>query len=348
MDPRPFAAFAGVMWLVAGCATQDQLRQTEADSATQRQTMAALRADVRRAESVTTEQRAAIDRNEASIRKLEAALAETGARAANAQSVSTEFLASLVAVREEQRRQLDENGAAFADLRRGQADLDARLRQGGVAVDDVSRRLAAIEVTLAGVGSKAAELEASARRQRETDETLARQIAQLRTQVEELRVALGSESFLRMMREIEGARQDTAALRGEFEALQKAQADAATRFRNYYVDLDTRIRTMKQKIDEQITRDLQGVGEDAVALRARVEELNRGQADADAMLLRRVDELTKNQAEAAATLRSRVDELAQAQAVADARLRSDREALEARIEALGRRIDALPASEGRD
>lgn len=313
MQTRVCAVLAGGLLFASGCATQDQLRQTEADSAAQRQAMAALRADVRRAESVTTELRAAIERNDAAIRQLGVAHAETRARAENAEQVSREFLESLLAVREEQRRQLDENGVAFADIRRRLNDLDARLRQGSAAFEEANRRLVAAEATLATVAPAAAALEAEAGRQREVDAAQARQIAGLLTQVEELRVALGSESFLRMMREIEGARQDTASLRGAFEELQKSQADAAVRFRNYYVDLDTRIRTMKQKVDEQMTRDLQGLGEDAAALRTRVEELKQSQADADA------------------------------------RARGDREALNARIEsidgrieALGRRIESLP------
>ena len=305
MQLKVVAALAGGLLFAVGCATQDQLRQTEADSASQREAMAALRADVRRAESVTTELRAAIERNDAAIRQLGVQHAETRARAENAESVSREFLASLLVVREEQRRQLDENGVAFADIRRRLNELDARLRQGSAAFEDANRRLVAAEATLATVAPAAAELGAETRRQREADEAQALQIAGLRTQVEELRVAIGSESFLRMMREIESARQDTASLRGAFEELQKGQADNATRFRNYYVDLDTRIRTMKQKMDEQMTRDLQGLGEDAAALRTRVEELKQDQAGADA------------------------------------RSRSERDALNARIESLNGRIDSL-------
>lgn len=305
MQLKVAAALLGGLLFAVGCATQDQLRQTEADSASQRQAMAALRADVRRIESVTTELRAAIERNDATIRQLGVQHAETRARAENAEKVSREFLASLLAVREEQRRQLDENGVAFADIRRRLNELDARLRQGGTAFEDANRRLVAAEATLATVAPLAAALEADARLRQEADQAQALQIASLRTQVEELRVAIGSESFLRMMREIESARQDTASLRGAFEELQKGQADSAARFRNYYVDLDTRIRTMKQKMDEQMTRDLQRLGEDATALRTRVDELKQEQADADA------------------------------------RSRSERDALNARIESLNSRIESL-------
>lgn len=305
MQLKLAAALAGGLLFAVGCATQDQLRQTEADSASQRQTMAALRADVRRAESATTELRAAVERNDAAIRQLGVQHAETRARAENAESISREFLASLLAVREEQRRQLDENGVAFADIRRRLNELDARLRQGSAAFEDANRRLISAEATLATVAPAAAALQAEVRLQQEADQAQAQQIAGLRTQVEELRVAIGSESFLRMMREIESARQDTASLRGAFEELQKGQADSAARFRNYYVDLDTRIRTMKQKMDEQMTRDLQRLGEDATALRTRVDELKQDQADADA------------------------------------RTRSERDALNSRIESLNSRIESL-------
>ena len=314
MQLKVAAALAGGLLFAVGCATQDQLRQTEADSASQRQAMAALRADVRRAESVTTELRAAIERNDATIRQLGVQHAETRARAENAESISREFLASLLVVREEQRRQLDENGVAFADIRRRLNELDARLRQGAAAFEDANRRLVAAEATLATVAPAAAELEAEAQRQRESDQAQALQIAGLRTQVEELRVAIGSESFLRMMREIESARQDTASLRGAFEELQKGQADNATRFRNYYVDLDTRIRTMKQKMDEQVTRDLQGLSENATALHTQVDELKQDQVDANARSRRERDAL-------------------------NARI----ESLNTRIESLDRRIESLPS-----
>ena len=72
-------ALTGIVCAVAGCATQDALRQTEAQ---QGKAVQALRAGADRSDS--------------------------------ALSTSREFLANLLAAREEQRRQLDANGVAFS------------------------------------------------------------------------------------------------------------------------------------------------------------------------------------------------------------------------------------------
>jgi septal ring factor EnvC (AmiA/AmiB activator) len=102
---------------------------------------------------------------------LEVALTDARARtdaakvqADSALATSREFLANLLAAREEQRRQLDENGVAFTDLRR----------------------------------------------------------------------------------ELEDVRRNSASLRGAIEELRKAQADSAAQARIYYIDLDSRVRQMKQ------------------------------------------------------------------------------------------------------
>lgn len=93
---------------LAGCATQDQLRQTDARA-----------------------------RTDAAKVQADSALA-----------TSREFLANLLAAREEQRRQLDENGVAFTDLRRELADLESRLQaqlplleQNASGLNDTSLRL---------------------------------------------------------------------------------------------------------------------------------------------------------------------------------------------------------------
>ncbi len=51
---------------------------------------------------------------------------------------------------------------------------------------------------------------------------------------------------MQMMRELEGVRRNSASLRGTIEELQKAQADSAAQARNYYLDLDSRVRQLKQ------------------------------------------------------------------------------------------------------
>ena len=106
---------------------------------------------------------------------LEVALTEARARedsakvqADGALATSREFLANLLAAREEQRRQLDESGVAFADLRRKAADLESRLRarqrlidQGTVAFDDAIRRLIAVEAGLQEAGRRSGTLDAN-------------------------------------------------------------------------------------------------------------------------------------------------------------------------------------------
>ncbi len=75
-----------------------------------------------------------------------------------------------------------------------------------------------------------------------------RQLAALRKQVEETRAVISSEGMLQMMRGQEDLRRNSASLRGSIDELQKAQADSATQMRNFYLDLDSRIQALKQKM----------------------------------------------------------------------------------------------------
>lgn len=295
MQLRFFAAPLVCVFAVGGCATQDQLRQTEAQSAEQNRAVQALRAGADRNQALIGELRGEIRRTQESVRRLEAALADSRARADaarvqadnaraqagnarvqadnaraqadnarvqadNATAISRDFLTNLIAAREEQHRQLGENGAAFADLARRLADLESRLRaqqrlleQGGAASSETSRRLAVVEAALAEAGRKSAALEAGARTGREADDSLTRQLATLRAKVEETRSVISSEGLLQMMRELEGVRRAAASLRGSVEELQQAQNDASARSRNYYLDLDTRIRVLQQQIPQPDT-----------------------------------------------------------------------------------------------
>jgi predicted nucleic acid-binding Zn-ribbon protein len=254
---RFFVVSAGIVLAVTGCATQDQLRQTEAQ---QGQAVQALRAGADRSESVISDLRTEIRRTQESVHELEVALTDARGRtdaakvqADSALSTSREFLANLIAAREEQRRQLDENGVAFADLRRKAADLESRLQaqqrlidQGNVAFNDAIRRLIAVEAGLQEAGRGSMLLAAKAKAGQEADDGLTRQLATLRKQVEDTRSVLSSESLLQMMRELEGVRRNSASLRGSIEELQKAQADSAAQARNYFLDLDSRVRQLKQ------------------------------------------------------------------------------------------------------
>ncbi|CAN0463787.1 unnamed protein product, partial [Phaeothamnion confervicola] len=164
-----------------------------------------------------------------------------------------EFLANLAAAREEQRRQLDENGVAFTDLKRKAADFELRLQaqqrlieQGNVAFNNAVRRLTAAEAGLQEAGRRATVLEAQAKTGQETDGGLTRQLATLGKQLEETRSIISSEAMLQMMRQVEDQRRDAAGLRGSIEELQKGQADAATQAKNFYVDLDGRIQALKK------------------------------------------------------------------------------------------------------
>ena len=254
---RFLVVLAGIVLAAAGCATQDQLRQTEAQ---QGQVVQALRAGVDRSEGTFAELRAEIRRTQDSVHGLEISLTEARARADSAKvqadgafATSREFLANLLAAREEQRRQLDQNGVAFADLRRKAADLEVRLQaqqrlidQGNAAFNNAIRRLIAVEAGLQEAGRRSGTLEARAKTGQESDDALSRQIVSLRKQVEETRSVIGSEGLLQMMRELEDMRRNSASLRGSIDELQKAQSDAAAQIRNYYLDLDARVRLLKQ------------------------------------------------------------------------------------------------------
>ena len=256
------------MLSTAGCATQDQLRESEAQHG---HAVEALRADAGRSESGLAELRAELRRTQDVVHTLEVTLAETRARADAARvqadsalATSREFLSSLVAVREEQRRQLDEGGAGFADLRRKAADLDLKLQsqqraieQSSGAVTEASRRLAVVEgreaddgnrreAGLQEMGRRSGVLEARAKAGQEADEATSRQLVGLRKQVEDTRSVMSSEGLLQLMRGVEDLRRSSAFLRGSIDELQKAQNDAATQTKNFYIDLDTRIRLLRQ------------------------------------------------------------------------------------------------------
>jgi chromosome segregation ATPase len=257
----PVVSVAAVVLAAAGCATQDQLRQTEAQ---QGQAVQALRADASRSESGISDLRAEVKRTQDSVHALEVDLTDARARADAAKvqadgalSTSREFLANLLATREEQRRQLDQSGVAFADLRRKIADLDWRLQsqqrtldQNAIVLSEGARRLSAVEAGLQEAARRASLLEAKAKSGQDADDGLTRQLIFVRKQVEDARLAISSESLLQMMREVEDMRRNTASMRGAIDELQKAQTDSAGQARNYYLDLDTRIQTLKQKNQE--------------------------------------------------------------------------------------------------
>jgi predicted nucleic acid-binding Zn-ribbon protein len=252
-----------IVGAVAGCATQDQLHQTEVQ---QGQAVQALRAGADRSESVVAGLRTEIERTQESVHGLEVALTDARARTDAAQvqadsalATTREFLANLLAAREEQRRQLDENSVAFADLRRKFADLESRLQaqqrlleQNASALNDASRRLYAVEAGLQEAGPRSTLLEAKAKAGQDADDGLSRQLATLRKQVEETRSVISSAGLLQMLREIEDVRRNSASLHGTIEELRKAQADSAAQARNYYLDLDSRVRQMKQPAPQAV------------------------------------------------------------------------------------------------
>lgn len=265
-----------VVLAISGCATPDQLRQTEAQSAEQGYAVKAMRSEVENntaaIEGVREElakARADLKRTQDSMRAAEVAAtdARTRSEAAKVQadsalSTSKQFLNNLVAAREEQRRQLDENGAKFAELRRKGAELESRLQthqrvseQGAAALSEILRRLGAVETGLQEVSERVvqqgAAMEARAKAGQDSDEGLARQLSALGKQVADTRSVISSEGLLQMMRELEDSRRTTAALRGLVEELQKAQSDSAAQLRKFYLDLDTRMRAIKQNVSQQ-------------------------------------------------------------------------------------------------
>jgi len=262
-----FVVPAGILLTLASCATQDQLRQNEAQ---QGYAVQALRADANRSESGLSDLRAEIRRTQDTVHELEVTLTDARAQTDaakvqddNALATSREFLANLIAAREEQRRQLEQNGVVFADLRRKLADLETRLQaqqrvleQNASVLSDGSRRLYAIEAGLQEAGRRSTLLETQAKTAQETGDGLTRQLAGMRKEVEDTRAAMGSESLLQMMRELEDMRRNSASLRGSIDELRKAQADSAAQSKNYYLDLDSRVRQLKQP-DPQPVRQIE-------------------------------------------------------------------------------------------
>jgi chromosome segregation ATPase len=259
------AASASFVLIASGCATQDQLRKTEAQTAEAGYEVKGLRSGVDSNAAAISELRAQVKHTQDSTREMEAALAEmrtrngaTKTQLDNAQAASKELLASLVAVREEQRRQLAENGAAFSDIRRKSAEMDSRLQaqqrlleQNAVAFNEATRRLGVVEIGLLEATRRSAALEAKAKTGQETDEALTRQLTALNKQVTETRALVSSEGMLQLMREVEDIRRNSASLRGSLDELQKAQSDSAAQVKNFYLDLDTRIRALKQSATQR-------------------------------------------------------------------------------------------------
>ncbi|MFL6580127.1 MAG: YbgF trimerization domain-containing protein [Burkholderiales bacterium] len=258
---KPVIKYVSLVLVMAGCATPDQLRQTEAQTAEQGYAVKSLRAGQDASAGQIKELRSELSQTQQSMHVLEAAVVDTQARADTAQSASKELLASLVAAREEQRRQLDQNGAAFAELRRKSAEMDATLQvqkraleQSASTYNDATRRLNEIDTKLQGVTRRAATLETKSGNAQVSDAIMTQQIAALSKEVADTRALINSEGLLQLMREVEDLRHNSAMLRGSIEELQKAQADAAVQIKNFYVDLDTRIRLMKQGAGQQAVK----------------------------------------------------------------------------------------------
>jgi chromosome segregation ATPase len=256
MRQRLFAAAACI--LASGCATQDQLRQTEVQSAEQKQAVQALRADAGRSESSIGDLRAELKRTQGSVHDLEVALTDVRARADTAQATAKDFLTNLVAAREEQRRQLADSNTAYVELKRKLADLETRLQaqqraleQTSNSLTEANRRLTVAEAGLVEAGRKAGAMEAKAKTSQDADVAMTKQLQTLQVQVSETRSIISSEGLLKLMRELQGVQRDTAALRGAIEELEHGQTEAAARAKNYYLDLDTRIQALKQKMAQQ-------------------------------------------------------------------------------------------------
>lgn len=370
---RIFIMSAGVACVLAGCATQDELRRTEAQ---QGEAVQVLRAGVNRSESEIGAVRSNLDRNDRAIVELRAgmegnvrAIAEaraenrrlqqsvqgfeialTDARARadaakaqadNALATARDFLTNLLASREEQRRQLDANGVAFAELRRKSAELDSQLQlqqklidQRTAASTDAVRRLTAVETGLQEAGNRATVLETRAKSGQETDNGLTRQIATLGKQLEETRAAISSEGLLQIRRELEDGRRSSASLQGMIDELQKAQTDSVERSKKLYVDLDFRIQAMQKALSEFNVQDKAN----RLDLDSRIQELTKAQAESAA--------LDKN---AYIYLDTRIQALKKAQEDFAAQARNFHADLDARIRALRQSLaPAMPEGKSDD
>ena len=283
------------------------------------------------------EARAETRRLQQSVQGREVALTDARARADaakaqadNALATTREFLSNLLASREEQRRQLDANGVAFAELRRKSAELESQLQlqqklidQRTAASTDAMRRLTAVEAGLQEAGNRATVLETRAKSGQEADNGLTRQIATLGKQLEETRSVISSEGLLQIRRELEDGRRTSASLRGSVDELQKAQADSVERSKKLYVDLDFRIQAMQKALSEFAAQDKAN----HLDLDSRIQDLTKAQAESATLdknayiyLDTRIQALKKAQEESAAHARNFHAEL-------DARIRALRQSL---------------------
>ena len=273
-----WVALAAGSLLAAGCVTQDQFRQTEVQSVEQKQAVQSLRADAGRSESSISDLRSELKRTQSGLHDLEVALADLRSRTDANQAATRDFLSNLVAARDEQRRQLADSNTAFTDLRRKLTDLETRLQaqqrmleQTSASLTEANRRLAAAETGLVDAGKKATALEAKAKTGQETDATLTRQMQTLQVQVTETRAVISSEGLLKLMRDLQSVQRDTAGLRGTIQELENGQAEAATRTRNFYTDLDARIQVLKEKLS-QTAAEVSAVKREAAAHEPPVHE----------------------------------------------------------------------------
>ena len=189
------------------------------------------------AEAQARQAQAQVANLQTQLANLSARLDTTAAQSEKAMQVSTEFLSSLVAAREEQRSQIERNLRTF---------------------DAMDQRVKSIET-----------LVAETRKQRESDAAVAREnysatdqrlqkanqeLGQLREQLavvsrqnQEVRAAIDSGAMMSMLRDMEAMRRDNSQLRGAIEEVQRQQEAARKRMQNYYLDLDARIQALQDK-----------------------------------------------------------------------------------------------------
>ena len=214
-----------------------QVRSQQSEISKLRDELSASRSRSDAAETQARQAQAQVANLQTELTKLNARVDTTAAQSEKAVQLSTEFLSNLVAVREEQRSQIERNLRTF---------------------DAMDQRLKSIET-----------LVAETRKQRESDAAVAREnysatdqrlqkanqeLGQLREQLavvsrenQEVRAAIDSGAMMSMLRDMEAMRRDNSQLRGAVEEVQRQQESARKRMQDYYLDLDARIQALQDK-----------------------------------------------------------------------------------------------------
>lgn len=214
-----------------------QLRNQGNEIAQLRSELSASRSRSDAAEAAATEAQTQVKSLQTQLTNMNARVDTAAAQSEKAFQISTEFLSSLVAAREEQKSLIERNLRTFDAI-------DQRLKNVETLVAETRRQ-------------RQSDVTAAQSNYSETDQRLQkadRELAQLRDQLaivnrqnQEMRAVIDSGAMMGMLRDIEAMRRDTSQLRGAVEEVQRQQEAERKRLQNYYLDLDSRIQALQDK-----------------------------------------------------------------------------------------------------